>query len=126
MIIRALEQSCEHLDLESTLALLQEYDHLGLPLIGHGVALPHAQIKGLKESVSAVACLRPPLRVGEAAEPVALLVLLLGSPDDSDRHLATLAEIARTLRDDQTRDRLLRSESDLALQNALREILRRS
>ena len=75
--------------------------------LGHGVAIPHGRIKGLKNPLAAVLRLRQPIAF-EAPddEPVALLIFLLVPEAATQRHLEILSEIAEMLSDRTLRDRL--------------------
>ena len=75
--------------------------------IGHGVALPHAQIDGLAAPICAVAQLETPVNFdaldGLGAD---LVVLLVSPPAGKAAHLKALARLARMLRRPETRERL--------------------
>ena len=82
-------------------------ERLGSTGLGHGVAIPHGRIKGLKNPLAAV------LRVQQAIafdapddEPVSLLIFLLVPEAATQRHLDILSEIAEMLSDRALRDRL--------------------
>jgi len=89
-------------------------ERLGSTGLGHGVAIPHGRIKGLKNPLAAV------LRVKDAIafdapddEPVSLLIFLLVPEAATQRHLEILSEIAEMLSDRELRERL-KSEPDPA------------
>ena len=82
-------------------------ERLGSTGLGHGVAIPHGRIKGLKNPLAAV------LRVDQAIpfdapddEPVSLLIFLLVPEAATQRHLEILSEIAELLSDRELRERL--------------------
>jgi nitrogen PTS system EIIA component len=82
-------------------------ERLGSTGLGHGVAIPHGRIKGLKNPLAAV------LRVKDAIafdapdeEPVGLLIFLLVPEAATQRHLEILSEIAEMLSDRELRERL--------------------
>ena len=68
--------------------------------LGHGVAIPHGRIKGLKNPLAAVIRLAQPIGF-EAPddEPVSLLIFLLVPEAATQRHLEILSEIAELLSD---------------------------
>ncbi|MFZ4650379.1 MAG: PTS sugar transporter subunit IIA [Rubrivivax sp.] len=75
--------------------------------LGHGVAIPHGRIKGLKNPLAAVLRVQQPLPF-EAPddEPVVLLIFLLVPEAATQRHLEILSEIAEMLSDRALRERL--------------------
>lgn len=82
-------------------------ERLGSTGLGHGVAIPHGRIKGLKTPLAAV------LRVQQAIpfdapddEPVTLMIFLLVPEAATQRHLEILSEIAEMLSDRELRERL--------------------
>jgi PTS system nitrogen regulatory IIA component len=82
--------------------------------LGHGVAIPHGRIKGLKNPLAAVLRVQQPIPF-EAPddEPVALLIFLLVPEAATQRHLEILSEIAEMLSDRTLRERL-KSEPEAA------------
>jgi PTS system nitrogen regulatory IIA component len=79
---------------------------------GRGVAIPHAAIPGLEQSVGVFARVRPAQDFGAADDIPADLVFLLLSPGGDDpTHLRALACVARRLRDREVAARL-RSAKD--------------
>jgi nitrogen PTS system EIIA component len=82
-------------------------ERLGSTGLGHGVAIPHGRIKGLKNPLAAVVRLAQPIAF-EAPddEPVVLLIFLLVPEAATQRHLEILSEIAELLSDRDLRERL--------------------
>ncbi|MEY4075251.1 MAG: hypothetical protein RJA29_2608 [Pseudomonadota bacterium] len=72
-------------------------ERLGSTGLGHGVAIPHGRIKGLKSPMAAV--------------PVNLLIFLLVPEASTQKHLEILSEIAELLSDAALRDKLKSSDS---------------
>jgi PTS system nitrogen regulatory IIA component len=67
--------------------------------VGHGVAIPHAQLADLTQMRGVFVRLRPPVDFGAIDdEPVDLVFAILGPVDASADHLRTLARVARSLR----------------------------
>lgn len=89
-------------------ALLQR-EQMGSTAIGHGVAVPHGRIAGLKVPVGAFLRLASPARFGD--QQVDLVFALLMPTDNPQLHLHALADIAALFSDDDLRDRL-RSAAD--------------
>ncbi|HEY4081847.1 MAG TPA: PTS sugar transporter subunit IIA [Burkholderiaceae bacterium] len=89
-------------------------ERLGSTGLGHGVAIPHGRIKGLKNPLAAV--LRVQQAIGFDApddEPVSLLIFLLVPEAATQRHLEILSEIAEMLSDRELREKL-KTEGDAA------------
>ncbi|MEN9420043.1 MAG: hypothetical protein RI988_3664 [Pseudomonadota bacterium] len=87
--------------------------------LGHGVAIPHGRIKGLKNPLAAVLRVQQPIAF-EAPddEPVSLLIFLLVPEAATQRHLEILSEIAEMLSDRTLRERL-KSEPEAAVLHQL-------
>lgn len=82
-------------------------ERLGSTGLGHGVAIPHGRIKGLKNPLAAVLRVRTPIAFDAPdEEPVSLLIVLLVPEAATQRHLEILSEIAELLSDRELRERL--------------------
>lgn len=82
-------------------------ERLGSTGLGHGVAIPHGRIKGLKLPMAAVLQLAQPIGFEAPDEqPVGLLVFLLVPEAATQKHLEILAEIAEMLSDANLREKL--------------------
>jgi len=82
-------------------------ERLGSTGLGHGVAIPHGRIKGLKNPMAAVIRVRQPIAFDAPDdEPVGLLIVLLVPEAATQRHLEILSEIAEMLSDRALRERL--------------------
>ncbi|WP_374319274.1 PTS sugar transporter subunit IIA [Aquabacterium sp.] len=89
-------------------------ERLGSTGLGHGVAIPHGRIKGLKNPLAAVIRLKDPIPFDAPDdEPVSLLIFLLVPEAATQRHLEILSEIAELLSDRELRDKL-KTEPDAA------------
>lgn len=89
-------------------------ERLGSTGLGHGVAIPHGRIKGLKQPMAAVLRVRTPIPFDAPDdEPVTLLIVLLVPEAATQRHLEILSEIAEMLSDRALRDHL-KTETDAA------------
>lgn len=83
-------------------------ERLGSTGLGHGVAIPHGRIKGLKAPLAAVFQLRNPIGFDAPDQlPVRLLIFLLVPEAATQKHLEILAEIAQLLSDADIRSRLV-------------------
>ncbi|MEI7538824.1 MAG: PTS sugar transporter subunit IIA [Comamonadaceae bacterium] len=82
-------------------------ERLGSTGLGHGVAIPHGRIKGLKAPMAAVFQLAEPIVFDAPDEqPVALLIFLLVPEAATQKHLEILSEIAELLSDAPLREKL--------------------
>jgi PTS system nitrogen regulatory IIA component len=91
-------------------------ERLGSTGLGHGVAIPHGRIKGLKSPMAAV------FQLGQAIgfdapdeQPVKLLIFLLVPEAATQKHLEILSEIAELLSNASLRDTMVNSASAAAL-----------
>ena len=73
---------------------------LGPTGVGHGVALPHARLNGIKEVIGAFVLLDKPIDFSSVDRQPVDIAFALFAPDDAGvEHLKALALVARTLRD---------------------------
>ncbi|MDB5763768.1 MAG: system nitrogen-specific component [Herminiimonas sp.] len=76
-------------------------ERLGSTGLGHGVAVPHGRIKGLKAPIAAFVRLAEPIPFESPdGQPVKLLVFLLIPDHVTQQHLEILSEIAEIFSDD--------------------------
>jgi len=81
---------------------LLERERLGSTGMSHGIAIPHARIKGLRQPRSAFLRLDQPIDFDALdGQPVDLVFGLLVPEQATDEHLALLAELARLFADSQ-------------------------
>ena len=91
-------------------------ERLGSTGLGHGVAIPHGRIKGLKAPMAAVFQLQMPIGFDAPDEQaVALLIFLLVPEAATQKHLEILSEIAELLSDSALREQLKTSTDAQAL-----------
>ena len=85
-------------------------ERLGSTGLGHGVAIPHGRIKGLKAPMAAVLQLAQPIGFDAPDEQaVSLLIFLLVPEAATQKHLEILSEIAEMLSDVGLREKLASS-----------------
>lgn len=90
-------------------------ERLGSTGLGHGVAVPHGRIKGLKTPIAAFVRLEEAIPFESPdGMPVDLLIFLLMPDNVTQQHLEILSEIAEMLSDDDFRE-ALRAETDASL-----------
>ena len=86
-------------------------ERLGSTGLGHGVAIPHGRIKGLKAPMAAVFRLLQPIGFDAPDEQaVNLLIFLLVPEAATQKHLEILSEIAELLSDATLREKIKASE----------------
>jgi PTS system nitrogen regulatory IIA component len=82
-------------------------ERLGSTGLGHGVAIPHGRIKGLKSPMAAVFQLANPIGFEAPDEQaVGLMIFLLVPEAATQKHLEILSEIAEMLSDVGLREKL--------------------
>jgi PTS system nitrogen regulatory IIA component len=95
-------------------------ERLGSTGLGHGVAIPHGRIKGLKAPMAAVFLLQAPIGFDAPDEQaVALLIFLLVPEAATQKHLEILSEIAELLSDSALREQLKASPDAEALHHLI-------
>lgn len=110
--------AAQRLDLDSSaiLASISEREQLGSTGFGHGVAIPHGKVEGLKQIYCMFARLAEPLDYKSIdARPVDLVFLLLSPPDAGAEHLKALAAISRVTRHAATLEKMRGARSRDAL-----------
>lgn len=89
-------------------------ERLGSTGLGHGVAVPHGRIKGLKAPLAAFMRLKEAIPFESPdGKPVNLLIFLLIPDNVTQQHLEILSEVAEMFSDETFRN-LLATESDAA------------
>lgn len=87
-------------------------ERLGSTGLGHGVAIPHGRIKGLKSPMAAVFQLAQPIGFDAPDElPVGVMIFLLVPETATQKHLEILSEIAELLSDSELRNKIKSTES---------------
>jgi PTS system nitrogen regulatory IIA component len=91
-------------------------EKLGSTGLGHGVAIPHGRIKGLKEALCAFVRLAQPVAFDAPdGNPVRLVFVLLVPEQATEKHLQILSELAQMLSDKALREALGRADDARAL-----------
>jgi PTS system nitrogen regulatory IIA component len=94
-------------------------ERLGSTGLGHGVAIPHGRIKGLKAPMAAVFLLASPIGFDAPDDQaVRLMIFLLVPEAATQKHLEILSEIAELLSDATLREKL-NSSADATQLHAL-------
>jgi PTS system nitrogen regulatory IIA component len=93
---------------------------LGSTGVGHGVAVPHARLKGLERMRGVFVRLETPVDFGAVDEqPVDLIFALLAPADHPAEHLRALARVTRALRQADLREQLRQAHSSDAVRALL-------
>ena len=88
--------------------------------IGHGVAIPHAYVEGIKKQTVVFVRLDHPANMGAPdGIPTRFMIFLMGPPGAAEEHLDTLAGIARLMSDDEFRYEASTAKSITDLEEAL-------
>ncbi|SLN10535.1 Nitrogen regulatory protein [Aquimixticola soesokkakensis] len=107
------------IDFNNAIDALQERESLGPTGVGHGIALPHARLIGLKTVVGAFVRIESPLDFDAVdRQPVDLVFALFAPVDSGVEHLKALALVSRTMRDPAICAKL-RSNSDAVTLHAV-------
>jgi len=123
-IVAVAESLREHPDILDHSAFVEailERQNINPPLLGSGIALPHARTPKVKEIVFAVARCAQPVPFGDEAIPVRLIFLYGIPPHRVAEHLATIAALARKLRNQAVVDGLLAAPDPAAFFTLLRD-----
>jgi PTS system nitrogen regulatory IIA component len=95
-------------------------ERLGSTGLGHGVAIPHGRIKGLKSPMAAVFQLAQAIGFDAPDEQaVKLLIFLLVPEAATQKHLEILSEIAELLSNGRTRDDMISSTTASSLHDLI-------
>jgi len=95
-------------------------ERLGSTGLGHGVAIPHGRIKGLKSPMAAVFQLTQAIGFDAPDEQaVKLLIFLLVPEAATQKHLEILSEIAEILSNASARDNMISSATASSLHNLI-------
>jgi PTS system nitrogen regulatory IIA component len=87
--------------------VLLERERLGTTGVGHGIAIPHGKLPGLRQLCGVFARLETPIDFDAIDDqPVDLVFLLLAPEAAGADHLKALARISRLLRDRPTCEKL--------------------
>ena len=104
------------LDPAEILSSVAEREQLGSTGFGHGVAIPHGKVEGLKRIYCLFVRLAEPLDYKAIdGRPVDLVFLLVSPPDAGADHLKALAAISRATRNGATLEKMRGARSRDAL-----------
>jgi len=91
-------------------------EKLGSTGLGHGVAIPHGRIKGLRDATAAFIKTQTPIPFeAPDGQPVNLIFVLLVPERATDQHLQLLSELAQMFSDKTFRAQLQNSDDSVAI-----------
>lgn len=97
-------------------------ERMGSTGLGHGVAIPHARLSGLKEVRAAFLRLHKPLAFDAPDQlPVDLIIGLAVPEECNEAHLKILARIAEQLSNEAFRDALRHADGTTAILHLLKD-----
>ncbi|MDR3393580.1 MAG: PTS IIA-like nitrogen regulatory protein PtsN [Parasulfuritortus sp.] len=115
-------QASEGVSAKDVFESLASREKLGCTALGHGIAIPHGRIKGLKETACAFVRTSSPIDFDAPdSVPVDLLFILLAPAAASDLHLQILAELAQMFSEKDMRDRMRAAPDANVLYQLIRE-----
>ncbi|GAB4188215.1 MAG: PTS IIA-like nitrogen regulatory protein PtsN [Wenzhouxiangellaceae bacterium] len=122
LLSELLTRDADSEDSRELFEALCERERMGSTGLGHGVAIPHARLDGLKEVRAAFMHLRKPLPFDAPDQHDVDLVIGLAVPADcSDTHLKILARVAEQLSNAELREALRAADDSAATLRLLKE-----
>ncbi len=110
-----LATAAPNLSSEEIFEQLLERERLGSTGLGHGVALPHARVKGIDQACGVLVCLESGVDYDAIdGQPVDLVFGLLVPHDATQEHLQLLAKLASIFSKDEFREQLRDAENSEA------------
>ena len=105
---------------QDVLEALQKRERIGNTAIGHGIAIPHARIRGLTQPLCVIVSLDSSINF--AAKDTALVDLIFGllvPEKKAEQHVAILASLAEKLQNKSYCDKLRHAQNDKELYRAV-------
>ena len=110
------------LDKRDVFDTLLQRERLGSTGVGHGIAIPHGKISGLKQIIGLFARLDDPIDFDAIDDlPVDLVFVLLAPESAGADHLKALARISRLLREPASIEKLRTSKDKMSIYSILTE-----
>jgi len=95
-------------------------ERLGSTALGHGIAIPHGRVKGLKQASCAFVRTKNPIPFDAPdGKPVTLIFVILVPEHATEYHLQILSELAQMFSEDSMRSALKTCETPEAAYNLL-------
>ncbi len=110
------------LDHRDVFETLLQRERLGSTGVGHGIAIPHGKISGLKQIIGLFAKLENPIDFDAIDDqPVDLVFVLLAPESAGADHLKALARISRLLREPSAIEKLRKTTDKMGIYAILTE-----
>lgn len=121
-VIRQLEGNPNVVDANRFATQVLEREKLSPTAMGHGVAFPHARTDAVREILMAVGRSKPGIVFPGASDGAVHFLFVIGTPPDRvPQYLALVGRLARALKSDTVRERLLNAADAAAFRSALGE-----
>lgn len=93
--------------------------------IGLGIGVPHARISSVRRMVMAVAVNQQPLEDYDAIDnqPVQIVFLVAGRPDQQSNYVRLLASLSHVVKDQERREAILAAETPVDIYGEIRKAL---
>ncbi len=119
--VDALAKECK-LDADAVYKAVMEREKIIATGMGHGVALPHAKIKGLPDFAMSICRSAEPIAYGALdSTPVRILVLLLSPEEKSKDHVKLIAELNKRMKFASIRQLILNAKTTAEISEAFTE-----
>ncbi len=106
-MVRALGPALEHGEVDDVIAQVVERENQMPNVVGPGIALPHARLRGLSRLVVAVATSVKGVRFDEGPDGLVKVIILILAPHDSPAaYLQVVSSLARILHAEGTADKV--------------------
>ena len=90
---------------------LEEQGRVFPAFLGHGIAIPNLYCENLDYRICFIAHLKKGLTIPGQDEAIDLIFFIISPEGDTEGHLATLAEIAKSCRRERLRKQIKNAES---------------
>ncbi|HTS53971.1 MAG TPA: PTS sugar transporter subunit IIA [Burkholderiales bacterium] len=111
-----------HIDHTPIFRALWRREQSGSTALGHGFAIPHARIPGIREPIVLFVRTQPPIEFGAPDHrPVSALFVILVPEDANEEHLQILATVSEMLSSSRFRSRLEAAKDPAAIQRLFGE-----
>jgi len=108
----AVDSSCDAVDQQTLVQVLQEREQVGSTGVGNGVAIPHAKVPGLDRMILCFGRSSNGISFDAVDNrPVHLFVQILSPMGMAREYLQTLAHVSRLLKEEQNRRLLMQATS---------------
>lgn len=120
VISKLTSQWDEKVKYQDVFEALQKRERIGNTAIGHGVAIPHARISGLKQPLCVILSLDSSINfVPDENVPVDLIFGLLIPEEKVEKHVEILGLLAEKLKNKSYCDKLRHTQNDEELYRAV-------